>query len=77
MLGADWPALVVPAGGWLDAGGTTAFVVTRDGRAERRAIATGRRNPDQVEVTSGLSPGERIVTSPIATYSRAQALVIK
>ncbi|MHA6718752.1 efflux RND transporter periplasmic adaptor subunit [Sphingomonas sp. RS6] len=76
-LGADRSAVVAPSGGWLDAGGTTAFVLTSDARAVRRAIATGRRNPDQVEVTSGLAPGDRIVTSPLATYAPYQTLLIR
>lgn len=75
-LGADRPAVVAPAGGWLDAGGTTAFVLTGEDRAVRRAITTGRRNPDQVEVTSGLAPGDRIVTTPLATYAPYQTLLI-
>lgn len=59
------PALVAPVGGWLDSGGgATAFVVDADGRhARRRVVAIGRRNPQQVEVLSGLSPGDHIVTS--------------
>ncbi len=77
VLGADRPAVVAPAGGWLDAGGTTAFVIDRDGHAVRRTVATGRRNPDQVEITSGLSPGDRIVTSPIAAYAAYQSLIIQ
>jgi HlyD family secretion protein len=76
-LGADRPAVVAPSGGWLDAGGTTAFVVTSEGRAVRRAITTGRRNPDQVEVTAGLAPGDRIVTTPLATYAPYQTLLIR
>lgn len=76
-LGADRPAVVAPAGGWLDAGGTTAFVITSEGRAVRRAITTGRRNPDQVEVTSGLAPGDRIVTTPLATYAPYQTLLLR
>lgn len=76
-LGADRPAVVAPSGGWLDAGGTTAFVLTSDARAVRRAITTGRRNPDQVEVTSGLAPGDRIVTSPLAAYAPYQTLLIR
>lgn len=75
-LGADRPAIVAPSGGWLDAGGTTAFVLTSDSRAVRRAITTGRRNPDQVEVTSGLAPGDRIVTTPLGTYAPYQTLLI-
>ena len=67
VLGADKPAVVAPAGGWLDGGGSVAFVMNENGHeATKRAIATVRRNPDQVEVTSGLQPGETIVTSPIA-----------
>lgn len=77
VLGADRAAVVAPAGGWLDAGGTTAFVLEHDGRAARRDVTTGRRNPDQVEVTTGLSPGERIVTTPIAAYAKFRTLLIK
>lgn len=67
VLGADKPAVVAPAGGWLDGGGGVAFVLDENGHeATKRAISTARRNPDQVEVTAGLKPGETIVTSPIA-----------
>jgi len=77
VLGADRPAIVAPAGGWLDAGGTTAFVLDRDSRAQRRSVATGRRNPDQVEITAGLSPGDRIVTSPLAPYAAYRTLLLQ
>ncbi|WP_255586473.1 efflux RND transporter periplasmic adaptor subunit [Hephaestia mangrovi] len=77
VLGADRPAVVAPAGGWLDGGGSVAFVVAENGRsATRRTISTGRRNPDQVEVTSGLQPGETIVTSPIAADVKYDHLII-
>ncbi len=64
-------ALTLPNGPWLESsGGSFAYVLDGDGRrAERRAITTGRRNPEQVEVTSGLKPGERVITS---SYSRFQ-----
>ena len=77
VLGADRPAVVAPSGGWLDAGGTTAFVLDGDARAVRRAIVTGRRNPDQVEIVSGLAPGERIVTTALNTYAPFQTLLIR
>lgn len=77
VLGADRPAIVAPSGGWLDAGGTTAFVLDGDRRATRRDITTGRRNPVQVEITAGLSPGERIVTAPIAAYAKYRTLIIQ
>ncbi len=64
-LGAASNAVVAPVGGWLESGGgNSAFVLDADGtHARRRAVRTGRRNPEQVEIVSGLNPGERIVTS--------------
>ncbi|MDQ2736638.1 MAG: HlyD family efflux transporter periplasmic adaptor subunit [Pseudomonadota bacterium] len=64
-LGSTAPALVAPTGGWLDAGGgSSAFVLDADGRhARRRTIRTGRRNPEQVEILSGLKVGDRLVIS--------------
>jgi len=70
-------AVVAPAGAWLDAGGTTAFVIDGAGHAVRRAISVGRRTPEQVEVTSGLARGERIVTSGIAAYRAQTSLIIR
>ncbi len=64
-LGADRPALVLPAGAFLErSGGDWCFVVSADGRhADRRRIKIGRRNSEQVEVLSGLEAGERVITS--------------
>ena len=63
-LGAASRAVVAPVGGWLEAGGNSAFVLDADGaHARRRAVRIGRRNPEQVEILSGLNPGERIVIS--------------
>ena len=64
-LGADRPALVLPAGAFLErSGGDWCFVVAPDGRhADRRRIKIGRRNSEQVEVLSGLKAGERVITS--------------
>ena len=77
VLGADRPAIVAPSGGWLDAGGTTAFVLDGNGKAVRRAIVTARRNPDQVEIVSGLAPGDRIITTALGSYASFQTLLIR
>jgi HlyD family secretion protein len=71
-LGADRQGLVLPAGAFLEqSGGDWAFVVSRDGgHAERRRIKIGRRNSDQVEVLSGLEPGERVITSSYQGWER-------
>ena len=77
-LGNSKAAIVASNGPWLDAGGTTAFVIDRSGaRAVRRAITIGRRTPEQVEIIGGLHPGERIVTSGIAAYRTATSLIIR
>lgn len=77
-LGDTRPALVLPNSGWLEAGGGGfAFVVTSGGhRADRRAIAVGRRNPEQVEITSGLRPGERVVVSSYAGFDKFTHLIL-
>jgi len=68
-LGSASQALIAPVGGWLDGGGgSSAFILDPDGRhARRRAIRVGRRNPEQVEILSGLAHGDRIVTSNTAS----------
>ena len=77
ILGADRPATVAPAGAWLDGGGSSAFVLEKGtDRARRRTVSTGRRNPEQVEITDGLEPGDRIVTSAIGNYADYQILIL-
>jgi HlyD family secretion protein len=75
-LGGDRPALVAPAGAFLErSGGDWAMVVSPDGRhAERRKIRIGRRSNDQVEVLSGLKAGERIITSDYTGYEKAERI---
>jgi HlyD family secretion protein len=78
ILGDTRPALVLPNGAWLEAGGGAyAFVLRSSGRqADRRPIAIGRRNPEQVEVASGLRPGERVVTSSYAGFEKSTHLIL-
>ena len=43
-------------------------VVDADGgHARRRPVKVGRRNPEQVEILAGLTPGDRIVISNTAS----------
>lgn len=78
-LGDTRPAIVLPNGAWMEgSGGAFAFVVTSGGgRAERRTIVTGRRNPQQVEVLRGLQPGDRVVTSSYAGYGPYKHLLFR
>ena len=56
--------LTVPADAVLDAGERkTVFVDRGNGFFEPRRVVTGERNGDRIQILSGLSAGERIVTS--------------
>lgn len=78
-LGDTKPALIAPIGGWLDSnGGNFAFVLDVDDHtARRRSIKVGRRNPEYVEILSGLAPGDRIVTSNTTAYDNVGILNIR
>lgn len=67
-LGRGGIATVAPVGGWLDSGaGSSVFVLDSDGRhARRRSVKIGRRNPEQVEILSGLEPGEKILLNSMS-----------
>ena len=71
-LGGDRPALILPAGPFLERTGGD-WVMVADGggsHADRRRIKIGRRSAEQVEVLSGLAPGERVVTSDYAAFEK-------
>ncbi len=69
-LGGASRAVMLPNGPFYqDTGGNWVFVVTPDGKsAVRRNVRLGRRNPDFVEVTDGLKPGERVIVSGYEAY---------
>ncbi len=73
-LGDTQQALLAPAGAWLnDTNGTSVFVLNASGdKADRRTITVGRRNPEFVEILSGLKPGERIVTGGTSNLTKSQ-----
>jgi HlyD family secretion protein len=75
-LGADRPGLVLPTGAFLEqTGGDWAFVLSPDGsHADRRSIKIGRRNSDQVEILSGLRPGDRVITSSYQGWEKLQRI---
>jgi HlyD family secretion protein len=78
-LGDTRPALVLPNGGWMEASnGAYAFVLKPGGhRADRRPITVARRNPEQVEITSGLRAGERVVVSSYAGLQAYKHLILR
>lgn len=77
-LGETKPALVLPNGPFMQAtGGSWVFVVDAAGRAARRPIRTGRRNPQLVEVLSGLKPGDRVITSSYDGFADDARLILR
>jgi HlyD family secretion protein len=79
VLGDTQPALTLPNEAWMEgSGGAYAFVLRPDGHtADRRAITVRRRNPQQVEIRSGLRPGERVVVSSYAGFSPYAHLILR
>jgi HlyD family secretion protein len=71
-LGGDRPAVILPAGGFLErSGGDWVMVADAGGRfAERRRVKIGGRNAEQVEILSGLKPGDRVITSDYTGFEK-------
>lgn len=77
-LGEPANALLLPNGAFVnDAGGAWLYVVAKDGgTAVRRSVRLGRRSTSQVEVLSGVQPGERVIVSSYAAFGGAAQLLL-
>jgi HlyD family secretion protein len=62
--------LKVARGPFLDSGGGRLAYVVHDDIASRVAIQTGASSIAEVEITAGLSPGDRIVISNLEQFER-------
>jgi HlyD family secretion protein len=78
QLGGDTPAVVLPAGPFLErTGGDWVFVVAPNGQtADRRPIQVGRRTNEQVEILRGLAVGERVITSDYTGFDRVDRIAL-
>jgi len=78
-LGQAEQAVLIPRGAFFQkTGGTWIFVLSKDGHtAYRRTIRIGRQNPQYYEVTEGLEPGERVITSGYEAFGDNERLEIK
>jgi multidrug efflux pump subunit AcrA (membrane-fusion protein) len=57
-------AIVIPASGlFQDDAGTFHVFTVKDNRAHRAAVTVGIRDQDQVQITSGVAPGDLVITS--------------
>ena len=78
-LGQPEQAVLIPRSAFFKkTGGTWIYVLSRDGHtAFRRTIRIGRQNPQYYEVTEGLEPGERVITSGYEAFGDNERLEIK
>lgn len=75
-LGEPGKATLLPNGAFInETGGAWVFVVAADGETvTRRAIRSGRRSNTQVEILSGLVPGEHVIVSSYAAFEKTERL---
>lgn len=68
--------LQIANGGFMqNTAGSWVFVVDASGeQASKRIVRLGRKNPQSIEVLSGLSKGERVITSSYASFADAEQL---
>ena len=78
-LGKSQQATLIPRGTFFQTtGGNWIFVLDKSGRkAYRRNISIARQNPQYYEVTDGLEPGERVISSGNEAFKDKEVLVIK
>ena len=72
------PAVLLPKGGFYQqTGGNWIFKVSDDGKTAYKVdIQLNRQNPDYYEVTRGLKPGDKVITSSYENYGDIQELVL-
>ena len=75
-LGEPAGALLLPNGAFVnDSGGAWVFVLAANGEdAQRRSVRLGRRSNSQIEVLSGLVPGENVIVSSYAPFGKAERI---
>lgn len=78
-LSDETQAILLPKGGFFQqTGGNWIFKVSDNGRTAYKVdVQLGRQNPDYYEVTKGLQPGDKVVTSSYENYGNMQELVLK
>lgn len=72
-------AILLPKGGFYQqTGGNWIFKVSSDGKTAYKVdIQLNRQSPDYYEVTQGLKPGDKVITSSYDSFGDMQELVLK
>ena len=78
-LGDIAEAILLPRGGFEQTtGGNWVYVLDESGDfATKRRIKVNRYNPQNFEVTEGLEPGERVITSSYDSFGNMERLILK
>lgn len=67
-------ALLIPAASLLTGADSTTVFIVRDGVAVPRAVTTGVRTADRIQITSGLSADDVVMTSGVDQVRPGQAV---
>jgi membrane fusion protein (multidrug efflux system) len=65
LLGKDDAALLVPNSVIIPSGRTKQLYVYQGGKAQQREVETGVRDSTNIQIISGLKPGDTVITSAI------------
>jgi RND family efflux transporter MFP subunit len=69
------PGIAIPAAALTSVGGSPAvWVVAADATVSLRPIEIGAHRPSEVQVTAGLSPGDRVVTAGVQALREGQTV---
>jgi HlyD family secretion protein len=74
---ADRAISLVPKSAVRTNNGISHVFVVRQDTVERRVIQTAGTDADRLEVTAGLSSGDRVVIAPPDTLSEGRLVVVK
>lgn len=79
QLGESDSSVLIPRGAFYQStGGQWIFVLSPDGsEAYRRNIRIGKQNPKYYQVTEGLRPGEKVITSGYEMFGNNERLILK
>ena len=77
-LGQQEDAVVIPKGNFFQTtGGQWIFKVNSAGnKAVKTPISIGRQNPQQYEILSGLSPGDRVIITGYDNFGDAEEIIL-
>ncbi len=70
-------ALKLPSGPVFTGARTQDIYVIRNGVAEKIRVAVGMSNIDEVEITSGLQPGDRVIISKMEEYKHLDRIELE